>query len=101
MIQTCVKTSETLADVKNQAVKIVSEPAVMSGDHEKFAEVQEGKRALTSFLTNHEVPVVSAWKMFTMERSLLLGFCNAAIPFTVMVITTAAQFKPAAYISEK
>ena len=80
--------------VKDEATGIVSEIS-STKENKAMTELREKKRALTAFLLRQKPTVITAWNMFEINKSLVLTFCNAVIPFTVMVATTMGQFKDA------
>ena len=53
--------------------------------------VWEARRSLTEFLCLEEPAAFTAASMFKLDKSLVLTFINAVVPFTVMFITTIYQ----------
>lgn len=54
-------------------------------------EILEARRSLTVFLQQQSVVPFAALSLFSLGPSVYLSFCNAIVPFTVMIITTIAQ----------
>ena len=90
----CGKMVQCLEKVKDEATEIASGVESIK-ENKSLPDLRERKRALTAFLCRQPPTVITAWNMFDMNKSLILGFCNAVIPFTVMVATTMGQLKDA------
>ena len=88
-----VTTAEKANKAIEEAVKFANSMSTEPIEANTPMEVVESRRSLTVFLQQQTIVPFTAQSMFVLKPFLLLSFCNAVIPFTVMITTTIAQFK--------
>lgn len=79
-----------------QSTKAMTQARIIAGKiiTETTGQKEVCKEALTlaHYLAIDPLVHYYAWDMFEISPCLALGFCNAVIPFTIMIITTNREF---------
>lgn len=79
MVSICSRATEAFDEARNHLLQLACGCDAPLDDRHR----------LTTMLTNDSTVAASAWNMFDVDRSVLLGFANAVVTFTVMIATSA------------
>ena len=86
-----VYTASKATNIIDEAVFMADQLTTIPLAQDVSFSLLECRRSLTVFLQRQTSVVFYAHSTFVLEPSVVLGFVNAIVPFTVMFITTIAQ----------